>query len=255
VRNTARFTEAVFDRAPDARHDWQIFRDLTQRITARLDRKPPLRTRVRRRLRLAVSPTFTIGMLLRRGLRTTISDLRKRPEGVDLGPLRPTLPGRLQTRDRRIDLAPAVVLADLERVRRHLSVPPDGLLLIGRRHQRDNNSWMHNVDRLTRGRPRHQLLMHPDDLAGRGISDGDRVLVSSRVGSVEVDVAATDQMMPGVVSLPHGYGHQQPGTRMAGAAAVPGVSINDLTDPDRLDLSGNAALNGVPVSVEPADRR
>ena len=127
-------------------------------------------------------------------------------------------------------------------------------MLIGRRHQRDNNSWMHNVERLTRGRPRHHLLMHPDDLAERGLADGDRVSVASRVGAVEVEVAASDDMMRGVVSLPHGYGHQQPGTRMAGAASVPGVSINDLTDPDRLDLSGNAALNGVPVSVEPAGR-
>ena len=93
--------------------------------------------------------------------------------------------------------------------------------------------------------------MHPDDLAERGIADGDRVRVASRVGEVEVEVAATDDMMPGVVSLPHGYGHQLPGTRMAGAAAVAGVSINDLTDPERLDLSGNAALNGVPVTVEP----
>ena len=191
-------------------------------------------------------------MLLRRGRRTTITDLRRTPEGVDLGPLRPTLPGRLQTPDRRIDLAQDVVLADVERVRGELATAPEGLLLIGRRHQRDNNSWMHNVGRLTRGRPRHHLLMHPDDLAERGITDGDRVAVSSRVGSVEVEVAASDDMMRGVVSLPHGYGHQQPGTRMTGAAAVPGVSINDLTDPDRLDLSGNAALNGVPVSVEPA---
>ncbi len=252
VRNTARFTEAVFDKPRDARHDWQIFRDLTQRITERLDRKPSRRARLRTRLRLATSPTFAIGMLLRRGRRTTITDLRRKPEGVDLGPLRPTLPDRLQTPDHRIDLAQAVVLADLDRVRRDLAEPPEGLLLIGRRHQRDNNSWMHNVDRLTRGRPRHHLLMHPDDLAERGITDGARVSVSSRVGCVEVEVACSDDMMPGVVSLPHGYGHQQPGTRMAGAAAVPGVSINDLTDPARLDLSGNAALNGVPVTVAPA---
>ena len=94
--------------------------------------------------------------------------------------------------------------------------------------------------------------MHPDDLAERGIADGSQVRVASRVGAVEVEVAATEDVMRGVVSLPHGYGHQVPGTRMAGAAAVVGVSINDLTDPERLDLSGNAALNGVPVTVQPA---
>jgi anaerobic selenocysteine-containing dehydrogenase len=109
---------------------------------------------------------------------------------------------------------------------------------------------MHNVDRLTRGRPRHQLLMHPDDAAKRSIADGETVRVASRVGSVEVEVALTDDVMPGVVSLPHGYGHAaNPG--MSRATSVPGASINDLTDPDRLDLSGNAALSGVPVTVEP----
>ncbi len=250
VRNTARFTPAVLDKPRDARHDWEIFRDLTRRIEARLDRRPDLRTRLVRRARLAMSPTFAIGMLLRRGRRTTITDLRRHPEGVDLGPLRPTFPGRLQTRDHRIDLAQELVLADLDRVRSTLTGPTEGLVLIGRRHQRDNNSWMHNVERLTRGRRRHHLLMNPVDLTARGLGDGERVRVTSRVGSVEVEVAASDDMMPGVVSLPHGYGHEQPGTRMAGAAQVPGVSINDLTDPALLDVSGNAALNGVPVAVE-----
>ncbi len=254
VRNTARFTPAVFDKPRGARHDWEIFRDLTLRISSRLDLKPSRRARLKQRLRLTPSPTVMIRTLLRRGGRTTLGELRRHPEGIDLGPLRPTLPDRLRTPTGRIDLAQEVILADLDRVRAELlsdGGPDAGLLLIGRRHQRDNNSWMHNVGRLTRGRPRHQLLMHPDDLAERGIADGDRVRVASRVGEVEVEVAATDDMMPGVVSLPHGYGHQLPGTRMAGAAAVAGVSINDLTDPERLDLSGNAALNGVPVTVEP----
>ncbi len=249
VRNTARFTPAVFDKPRDARHDWQIFRELALRITDRLERKPARRIRLRQRLRLLPTPTFAIGALLRRGGKTTISDLRKHPEGVDLGPLRPTLPDRLRTPERRIDLAQELILTDLDRVRSELSAPAGGLLLIGRRHQRDCNSWMHNVERLTRGRARHQLLMHPEDGADRSIADGDRVRVASRVGSVEVEVALTDDLMRGVVSLPHGYGHQVPGTRMSGAAAVPGVSINDLTDPARLDLSGNAALNGVPVTV------
>jgi anaerobic selenocysteine-containing dehydrogenase len=251
VRNTARFTPAVLDKPRDARHDWQIFRDLTLRIADRLDHGIPRSTRLRQRLRLLPSPTFLVGALLRRGGRTTITELRRRPEGVDLGPLRPTLPGRLRTRDQRIDLAQELVLADLERVRRELGAAPEGLLLIGRRHQRDNNSWMHNVERLTRGRPRHQLLMHPDDAAERSVVDGGTVRVASRVGTVEVEVALTDDVMPGVVSLPHGYGHQVAGTRMAGASGVPGVSVNDLTDPDRLDVSGNAALNGVPVTVTP----
>jgi anaerobic selenocysteine-containing dehydrogenase len=253
VRNTARFTPAVFDKPRDARHDWQIFRDLALRIADRLDRPPSRRARLQQRLRLLPTPTFAIGALLRRGGKATITELRKHPEGVDLGPLRPTLPGRLRTPDQRIDLAQELVLADLERVRAELE-PTEGLLLIGRRHQRDCNSWMHNVERLTRGRTRHQLLMHPEDGASRSIADGDTVRVASRVGSVEVEVALTDDVMRGVVSLPHGYGHQVPGTRMAGAVTVPGVSINDLTDPARLDVSGNAALSGVPVTVEPGSQ-
>jgi anaerobic selenocysteine-containing dehydrogenase len=151
----------------------------------------------------------------------------------------------------RIDLAQPFMLADLDRLGDSLAGTPPPLVLIGRRHQRDNNSWMHNVPRLTKGRPRHQLLMHPKDLAEHGVSDGARVRVESRVGAVEVEVAATEDVMPGVVSLPHGYGHQGTGDGMGHAARVPGVSINDLTDPSLLDVSGNAALNGVPVTVTP----
>jgi anaerobic selenocysteine-containing dehydrogenase len=176
--------------------------------------------------------------------------LRKEAAGVDLGPLRPgQLPGRLPARSKRIDAAPALVLDDLARLRTVAPTDDGDLLLIGRRHKQDCNSWMHNTERLTRGKPRHQLYMHPDDLSARGLADGATVAVTSRVGKVEVDVLATDDVMPGVVSLPHGYGHQVRGTRMSHASTVTGVSINDLTDPDRLDVSGNAALSGVPVTV------
>jgi anaerobic selenocysteine-containing dehydrogenase len=253
VRNTARFTPAVFAKPDGARHDWEIFRDLSARLSRRLTRKPSRAQRLRTRARLAVSPTLQLRAMLATGRRLSWRELRRHPEGVDLGPLRPTMPERLQTKDKRIDLAPPLVIDDLERLRSTLDEPAISgreLLLIGRRHKQDNNSWMHNTARLTRGRPRHQLLMHPDDLATRGIADGARVTVSSRVGSVVVEVQAADDMMPGVVSLPHGYGHQVDGTRLRNASKVVGVSINDLTDPERLDVSGNAALNGVPVHVE-----
>ncbi|MGZ6752799.1 MAG: molybdopterin-dependent oxidoreductase [Nocardioides sp.] len=253
VRNTARFTPAVFAKDDDARHDWQVFGELARRIQDRLDRKPGRRARLAQRARMAISPTLQLTLLLATGRKVSMRQLRAHPEGVDLGPLRPTLPGRLQTRDKRIDLAPPLVTGDLDRLRASLAAADlpgeDELLLIGRRHQQDNNSWMHNTARLTRGRPRHQLLMHPDDLAARDIAAGTSVTVTSRVGSVVVEVAASEDMMPGVVSLPHGYGHQVDGTRLGHASKVPGVSINDLTDPERLDLSGNAALNGVPVTV------
>jgi anaerobic selenocysteine-containing dehydrogenase len=251
VRDTARFTPAVFEKEADQRHDWQIFREITLRTTARLERKAPLKKRLVQRARLTASPTFLISQLLRRGSSgVTLKKLRARPQGIDLGPLRGgQLPARLPSKGKRVDLAPDLVVRDVARLAAVEAPADDGLLLIGRRHQRDCNSWMHNSKRLTRGRPRHQLLMNPADLADRDIADGSRVRVTSRVGSVEVDVAASDDLMPGVVSLPHGYGHARDGVRMERSREVPGVSVNDLTDPELLDVSGNAALNGVPVAV------
>jgi anaerobic selenocysteine-containing dehydrogenase len=251
VRNTARFTPAVFARPDDARHDWEIFAGLAERLTARLG--AGFKDRLAVKARFAASPAAMIAGLLTLGGGTSMRALRKHPEGVDLGPLRPTMPERLKTKDKRIDLAPDLVVADLDEVGTLLGsvapVAPGELLLIGRRHKQDCNSWLHNTSRLTRGKPRHQLLMHPEDLASRGIESGSVVRVSSRVGTVDVEVSGVDDMMPGVVSLPHGYGHQVDGTRLSHASTVPGVSINDLTDPQRLDVSGNAALNGVPVTV------
>ncbi len=251
VRNTARWTPAVFAAGDDQRHDWQIFAGLATRLADRLDR--PLSDDAAGRL--AADPADLVELLLDSGGRTTATDLAEHPEGVDLGPLQPTMPGRLQTADQRIDLVPPLVVDDLDRLSAWLpedEATDDGLVLIGRRHKQDCNSWLHNTTRLTRGRPRHHLLMHPDDLIDRGITDGGRVTVTSRVGSVEVEVTGADDMMRGVVSLPHGYGHQVAGTQLSHASTVAGVSINDLTDPALLDVSGNAALNGVPVTVTPA---
>jgi anaerobic selenocysteine-containing dehydrogenase len=254
VRDTARFTPAVFEKDAGQRHDWQIFREITLRTTARLTRKAPLKKRVVQRARLTASPTFLIAQLLRRGSSgVTMRKLRARPAGIDLGPLRGgQLPERLPSKGKRIDLAPDLVVRDVVRLGAVVAPAEDELLLIGRRHKQDCNSWMHNSERLTRGRPRHQLLMNPSDLAERDIVDGARVRVTSRIGSVEVEVASSDDLMPGVVSLPHGYGHARDGVLMTRSREVAGVSINDLTDPELLDVSGNAALNGVPVSVTPA---
>jgi anaerobic selenocysteine-containing dehydrogenase len=253
IRNTARFSSAVFAKPDDARHDWEIFRDLTLRLERRRSDRGPLKARLLRRARVSTSPTAQLAALLRTGRQVSLRRLRAHPEGVDLGPLRPSLPAGLKTRDGRVGLVPDLLVGDLDRVRRWLDErPDDALVLIGRRHKQDNNSWFHNSTRLTRGKPRHQLLMHPGDLESRGITDGSLVDVASRVGSVRVEVAATDDIMRGVVSLPHGYGHQQDGTRLRQASKVPGVSINDLTDPELLDLSGNAALSGVAVTVAAA---
>lgn len=263
VRNTARWSPALFPRGEDQRHEWEIARDLVLALSRRSGR----RLGWRRMVRLRASPRLTVDVLLRSsGRRLSVRRLARTPGGVDLGPLEPRLPGRLPdgpatrtpSRDKVVSLAPAVVTDGLAALRARLpelrhAADGDELLLIGRRHQRDNNSWMHNTERLTRGRPRHQLLMHPDDLAVRGLADGSLVTVTSEVSSVQVEVRATDEVMRGVVSLPHGYGHRRPGVRLNRAVEVPGVTMNDLTDPSRVEgVSGNAVLNGVPVVVTPA---
>jgi anaerobic selenocysteine-containing dehydrogenase len=145
------------------------------------------------------------------------------------------------------------MLAELQRYQAQLSLPAAAngeLSLIGRRHLRSNNSWMHNSQRLTKGPARHQLLMHPQDLQLRSLADGSRVRVRSRIGEIVVEVQSSAEMMPGVVSLPHGWGHDRAGVRLDIAQRQPGASANDLTDEFELDVSGNAALNGLPVQVE-----
>ena len=184
----------------------------------------------------------------------SLSQLKKNPHGVDLGPLTPVLPERLFTEDGCIHLAPQLYLDDLPRLKAFMEAgPPLGFALIGRRHLRSNNSWLHNSERLVRGKPRCTLLVHPDDASRIGLSDGGEARVRSRVGEVVAPVEVSDEIMPGVVSLPHGWGHGRQGVRLKVAAAHAGVSLNDLTDELRVDtLSGVAAVNGVPVEVTPA---
>jgi anaerobic selenocysteine-containing dehydrogenase len=137
----------------------------------------------------------------------------------------------------------------------HESAVADGfdLILIGRRQLRSNNSWMHNSARLMKGADRCTALLHPDDAIARGLADGDRVRVASTVGAIEVPLQITDEMRPGVVSVPHGFGHTRPGVGWQRAAANAGASMNDMTDAAILDgLTGNAAFNAVPVRVEAA---
>ena len=250
VRNTARFTPALFEKPAGTMHDWEIYREIVLRTQRLLTSRKPRKARLVQAARMRVSPTRTIDLLLRTSTpRLSVRRLRRGP--VDLGPLQPCLPERLQTEDGRIHAAPRQVLDDVARLDA-VAIAPEGLLLVGRRHQRDNNSWMHNTPRLTKGKARHQLYMHPADLAERAIPDGSLVRVASAVGTVEVEVQASDDMMPCVVSLPQGYGHRRPGVRLRQAVELPGASMNDLTDPAVLDASGNAVLSGVPVTVTPS---
>ncbi len=258
VRNTARYSPAILKPSPGAKHDWQIVGELVRRYRRALGRhgvkqRGSWATRFSRGLMLRLRPDQQVALLLRRGpYPLTMGKLKREPHGVDLGPLRPSMPGSLRTKDKRIHAAPQLVLGGLAEAAEELLTPSDGgLRLIGRRHLRSNNSWMHNSERLVKGRPRNRLLVHPDDLKAHELIDGQRVRVRSRTGSVEVEVEETTDIMPGVVSLPHGWGHHRNGTRLGVASQHPGVSANDLTDHERLDgISGNAALNGVPVTIE-----
>ncbi|MFW6052194.1 MAG: molybdopterin oxidoreductase family protein [Myxococcota bacterium] len=265
VRNTAKWSEPLFDPPAEAKHDWEILLELVHRLEGlrgRSLRQAPQTAALR-----AVGPEGIVDLGLRlgaygKGFRPfgkglSLRALRQDPHGIDLGPLEPCLPERLRSDGQRIDLAPAPFLRDMDRLKASLSTETatatGELLLIGRRQLRSNNSWMHNTPGLMKGRDRCTLLMHPDDAASLGLADGAPARVRSRVGEVEVPVEITRDLMPGVVSLPHGFGHGRPGVRLAVAAAHAGASLNDLTDDHRVDaLTGNAALSGVPVQVAPA---
>ncbi len=186
----------------------------------------------------------------------TFQTLLDHPHGLDLGALEPRLPEVLKTPSGQVELAPAAFLADLPRLVEALAgtAGPNGhLTLIGRRHVRSNNSWMHNVEVLVKGKDRCTLQVHPDDATRLGLSDGGDAEIASRVGKVVAPVEVTDEILAGVVSLPHGWGHDDPATRMGVAAAHAGVNANALTDDAELDpLSGNAVLNGIPVTVTSA---
>ncbi|XQE78871.1 molybdopterin oxidoreductase family protein [Streptomyces microflavus] len=199
-------------------------------------------------------PERRLDLMLRLGpYGLTLEELLAHPHGIDLGPLKPRVPEILRTRSGRIELLPAPIAADLPRLRRALGESPAPLVLVGRRHLRSNNSWMHNVGSLSGGSNVCTLQIHPDDAARLGLVDGATVRIESAGGGVEAPAEITDTVRSGVVSLPHGWGHSRPGTRMSVAAAHPGVNVNQLLDGTLLDpLSGTAVLNAIPVTVTPS---
>jgi hypothetical protein len=183
----------------------------------------------------------------------TLDLLLANPHGIDFGPLEPRLPDLLRTESGMVELAPDPIVGDVERLRGALVRTHDGILLVGRRDLRSNNSWMHNLSVLVKGKPRCTLHVHPDEATRLGLTNGGLARVSARRGSIDVPVEVTDAVMPGVVSLPHGWGHDQPGVVMATARANAGVNSNAVADEELFDaLSGNAVLNGLPVTVERA---
>ncbi len=251
IRNTARFNEPVFEKPEGALHDWEIFAALGERVAVLLEiqAQPSAAPADIIDLGLQMGPYADRGMSLQM--------LRDNPSGIDLGPLQPQLPERLKSAEQIIQCDTEQPLADLERLfdtfTNTAHEKTQKLRLIGRRNIRSNNSWMHNYHRLMKGPARCTLQMHPDDMAKRGIIDGGEVRIRSRAGEVKVAVEASTDLMSGVVSLPHGFGHDRDGIRMAIAERHAGVSCNDITDELAVDeLSGNAAVNGVPVTVQPA---
>tara|TARA_Y100001001_G_scaffold48272_1_gene44197 strand:+ start:2555 stop:5194 length:2640 start_codon:yes stop_codon:yes gene_type:complete len=262
VRNLARFSDPVFEAPEGTRCDWDIVQGLTARIMAlKNPDAPPTRK--------MPSPE----QILDHGLQTgpyaegfyeynsgepvkydeplSLQVLKRYPHGLDLGPMRESFPGYLFTADRKLHLTPPELVDDLGRALAELRGSDDtGLMLIGRRDLRTNNSWMHNSKRLVKGRDRCGLLVHPADAERLGLSDGKQARITSRAGELLVRVEVSEDVMPGVVCLPHGWGHDREGVSLRVAQTNPGINVNDITDDQVVDaLSGNAVLNGIPVSV------
>jgi anaerobic selenocysteine-containing dehydrogenase len=271
VRNTAKYSRAVLDPPADSRHEWEILTELALRIAERKQTRSAARLglQILRRCKGFFSPHRLIDWALRlgpygdgfrpwrRGLR--LEDLVAQRKGIDLGPLEPSIDRILRTADRRIDLAHPDILSELARLsqpdRAGLGSDSKALLLIGRRDSRTNNSWLHNVPLAVKGGERCSLIMHPVDAERLGLKPTEPVSIRSSVGKVVARLEISDEMMPGVVSLPHGWGHSREGARLGIAKQHAGVSYNDLSDERQIErLVGNAILNGVPVEVEALDQ-
>ncbi len=287
VRNMVRYSPQVFDPLPDAKHHWEVLLELTARLVGTTAEKfdemvvagaiatfigrpgTPCEhvdpDDVRRKLVDVRGPERMLDLLLRAGPYgdrfeddgegLSLAKLRGKLHALDLGPLEPRLPEILRTSDRRIQLAPDLLVGDVDRLLGTLEERgrDNRLVLIGRRQLRNMNSWLHNLPELMSGGDRCTLVVNPEDARRSGIANGGRARVRSRTGEVAVAVEVSDEMMPGVVSLPHGFGHGASGTRLSVANEHAGVSYNDMADENVLDaLSGNAVLNGIPVEVFPA---
>lgn len=243
VRNIAKYSEALFEKSDDTKHDWEIFQELVWRLEGKKDEFKPEPPEVKLNLALMFGK-----------YQLSLEKLKSQPHGIDLGELKESLPNRLFTKDKRINLAPEILVKDLERLKNEDNFANDSefpFLLIGRRNLRDDNSWLHNSERLMKGKSRCTVLINPKDAKELNLANNQVVKVSSRVGSVEIPCEITENIACGVVSIPHGYGHGKNGVKLDVAANYAGVSINDLTDELEIDdLTGNAAFSGVKVKIE-----
>ncbi len=244
IRNYAAYSPALFEMPEGTKSDWEIMADLEGAIrVAKGENEPPQK----------IEPRMVLDQILQSSPHNiSLAEIKAEPNGYDMGPLKPRLPARLKTEDSLIHCAPDMPLKDLAAFKADFTVPAkDAYSLIGRRHIRSNNSWLHNSNRLLKGPNRCTVMIHPDDAAELGLSDGDMAEVFNHIGKIELPAEITEDIMPSVVSIPHGYGHGRKGVKLSVAAEKPGVSMNDLTDPSIVDdLSGNAVLNAVPVQIK-----
>ncbi len=261
VRNTAKYNPPLFKAEANTKQDWEILLELSQRLRGKTD----LKSQVMHKAKMLLGPEAQLDFILRSGpygggfnllKGMSLRKLKAHPHGIDLGELKPALPKALKTKTKKIELNRDFFMADLPRVEAHffnaeVKETNRPFSLIGRRHVRSNNSWLHNSQRLVKGKNRCTVMIHPDDAAELKIENSQTVIVQSRVGQVELPAEITESVMQGVVSIPHGFGHNKHGTGWKIAEAHAGVSVNDLSDEMQIDeLSGNAVLNGVPVSIQ-----
>lgn len=243
VRNQAKYSAPLFPKSENAKYDWEIFQEIVHRLN---DADAPLKL---------VPPEAKLDFGLQYGkYKLSLEDLQKNPHGVDLGELQSCLPERLLTENKRVNLAPELLVKDLERLKKVGAEIADDeypFALIGRRHLRDDNSWLHNSPRLMKGKNRCTVLINASDAQDLNIENGQMLRVSSVVGAIEIPCEISEKIMRGVVSIPHGYGHGRRGVKLDTAINFAGVSVNDLTDERVLDdLTGNAAFSNVRVRLE-----
>ena len=246
VKNTAKYSPPLFEKEENQKYDWQILRRLISILTDQPESQ--------------LTPEYVLDSMLQSGIYAdqglNLDILKEHPHGIDLGALQPCLISRLQTNDDKIHLAPQLFIDDLERLKSTFFAEKEfenefPFQMIGRRLLRSHNTWMHNSYRLVKGRNECTLILNPKDAETLQIQNGDTVKVTSKVGSIEIETHVSDEIMEGVVSIPQGWGHGRKGVKMKIAQEHAGISINDLTDHERIDeLTGNAALNGVGVRVE-----
>ncbi|PKG77488.1 dehydrogenase [Shewanella sp. Actino-trap-3] len=251
VRNTVKYSPPLFDQQPDQRSDWQILKQISARML-NIATDDPMQK---------ITPEMLLDMELKKGPYgeegMSLQKLIDNPHGIDIGPLMPCLAERIKTADGKVNLFPQIYRDDLPRLDAVMAQPARDQAypfeLIGRRLVKSHNTWTQNSQRLIKGKNLCTLEVHSQDAQALGIKQGQLVNVSSAVGEIVIEVAITDDIQQGVVSMPQGWGHNQKGTNMSVAATQPGVSINDLTDANRVDmLTGNAAFNGTPVAIKAA---